>query len=213
MNDQKIIDISRKISSNSTVYPGDGPLRLRSLCSIGPGCPCNITELGWTTHFLTHVDPPLHFIDGGSSLDEIPLDRFTGEAIVVEVKGDSVEPEHFGSPLISSGSTVFFKTRNSIQWNGIEKFDENHVYISEAAAKEAVALGINMVGIDYISVDRFGDENYPCHRTLLSNNIIILEGIDLSQVSAGKYHFFAFPLRIEKGDGSPVRALLRAGND
>ena len=91
----RLIDISRPISSGGLVYPGDPPLEVERLCTVGKDSPCTITSLGgWTTHFLTHVDAPLHFVAGGATLDNTPLDRFIGEAIVVEVEGDAVLPEH-----------------------------------------------------------------------------------------------------------------------
>lgn len=203
-----MIDISRQISPDATVYPGDQPLTLRALCQIDGDCPCRITELGWTTHFLTHVDPPAHFIAGGQTLDDIPITRFVSEAAVIQVDGPCVERRHLSHENLGSGMSVLFKTENSSRWNGTNPFDESHVYLSEEAAQEAALLGLNMVGIDYLSIDRFGDPRYPAHRTLLSNGVLVLEGLDLSSVLPGKYQLYAFPLKIRGGDGSPVRAVL-----
>lgn len=202
-----VLDVSRTISSDSLVYPGDEPLVVNKLCQIEPGCPCNISQLGWTTHFLTHVDPPLHFVPDGISLDEIPLHRFIGEALVIDVVGDAVVPEHLPLADTVRGCNLLFKTRNSATVDS-KVFDENHVYISAKAAEVAVERGVNLVGIDYLSVDRSGDETYPAHRTLLKNNVLILEGLDLSLADAGRYTLIALPLKIAKGDGSPVRAVL-----
>ena len=77
-----------------------------------------------------------------------------------------------------------------------------------AAAAAAVERGVNLVGIDYLSVDRYGDGTYPAHRTLLRSGVLILEGIDLAHVAPGRYVLFALPLKIAAGDGSPVRAVL-----
>lgn len=200
-----IYDITRIIHSDALVYPGDDPILVDNLCKIDNNCPCNITNLEWTTHFLTHVDPPLHFIKDGRSLDDIPLDRFTGKSLVIEVDGDAVLPEHI--PENVTGYNLLFKTRNSFEYDE-SKFNESHVYVSKEACEIAVERGINMVGIDYISIDRFGDESYPAHNTLLSNDVLILEGIDLSEVPLGEYFLFALPLKIKGGDGSPVRAVL-----
>lgn len=203
-----LIDISRTITPHATVYPGDPALTHTALFAIGPDCPFSLTGLNWSTHFLTHLDPPAHFIAGGATIDEIPLERFTGIATVVEVDETVIEPHHFHRQPLAQGSAVFFKTRHSAQWSGSGEFERDHVYLSSAAAQEAVALGLNMVGIDYLSVDRYGDEDYPAHRTLLGNGILILEGLDLSQASPGQYRYCAFPLKIGKGDGAPVRAVL-----
>lgn len=203
-----LFDISRTISSKAVVYPGDAPLELKEFCTIGPGCPCNITSLGnWSTHFLTHVDPPLHFVENGKSLDDIPLNRFVGVARVVEVLGASVQLSDIERAEAKKGMTLLFRTRNS-QRGTEEPFDEQHVFVAAEAAAEAARLGLNMIGIDYLSVDRFGDEDYPAHRTLLSGNVLILEGLDLSRVPPGDYRYSALPLKIQRGDGSPVRAIL-----
>lgn len=207
MKKRSIIDISRTISSQSVVYPGDDPLQLDKLCGIQPGCPCNITRLGWTTHFLTHVDPPLHFVENGASLDEIPIDRYFGEALVIEVDGDSVLESHIPTTGLAKGVNLLFKTRNSKRGD-TEPFDADHVYVSRHAAQSAVEAGVNLVGIDYISVDRYGDEEYTAHRILLLNNVLILEGLNLSHVAPGRYTLVALPLKIAGGDGSPVRAVL-----
>lgn len=207
MTNPTIIDISRSIDSESLVYPGDDHLDVSPICSIGPECPCNITKLGWSTHFLTHVDPPLHFVKDGKSLDEIPLERFMGKARVIEVLGDCVKASDIPDESLQ-GVTVLFRTRNSAEFSN-NHFNENHVYVSKEAAQKAVAVGINMVGIDYISVDKYGDADYPAHNTLLGNNVLIIEGLDLSAVSPGEYTFSALPLKISKGDGSPVRAILQ----
>lgn len=206
----KIIDISREIAPDSVVYPGDDPLEVSRFCTIDESCPCNITKLGWTTHFLTHVDPPAHFVKDGGFLDDVPLERFTGPALVIEVEGDAVLASDLPARENILGKNVLFKTANSTR-SEAEPFDQNHVYISAEAAKAAVERGVNLVGIDYLSVDRFGDEEYPAHRTLLGNGVLILEGLNLAKVPPGEYTLIALPLKIKGGDGSPVRAALVPG--
>jgi arylformamidase len=206
----RLIDISRTIRTDALVYPGDPPLRVSPLSTIGPQSPYAITRLdGWTTHVLTHVDAPAHFVAGGASLDEIPLDRFAGDALVVEIglDADVVRAAHLPVGDDLAGVSLLFKTRNSARAAG-DAFDENHVYVGEDAARAIVDRGVGLVGIDYLSVDRYGDEAYPAHRTLLDNGVLVLEGIDLAHVGAGRYVLFALPLKIAAGDGSPVRAVL-----
>jgi arylformamidase len=206
-----VFDISRPISQNAVVYPGDDQLGQTTICDIGSDCPCRITALvGWTTHFLTHVDPPRHFVAGGKTLDQIPLSRFICDAVVIEAAGDAVLVGDVARAGDLHGKAVLFKTRNSfIQTT--DKFDEKHVYISEAAARAAVQAGANMLGTDYLSVDRYGDDAFPAHRTLLGAEVLILEGLDLSAVNAGVYKLSALPLKIKDADGSPVRAVLFGG--
>jgi arylformamidase len=202
-----VIDISRSISPEAAVYEGDDPLGIETVCDIGDEAPCRITALkNWTTHFLTHVDAPRHFISDGPTLDDIPLTRFSGEAIVVDV-GDATEilPEHLPEGTLA-GLNVLFRTFNSALDTAV--FHEDHAYVSAAAAKELVSRGANMIGIDYLSVDRFGDEEYPAHRTALAGDVLIIEGLDLGHVAPGRYRFQALPMKIAGGDGSPVRAVL-----
>ena len=199
------LDISRVISPRSTVYEGSKPLGLTPLCSIATGEKFNITKLDWTTHFLTHVDVPHHAIAGGANLDQVPLSRFMGNALVVEAHGAAVEPSDL--PMLSKGMNILFKTRNSTVATDAP-FDRNYVYISPSAAKKLGEARVNLIGIDCLNVDRFGDDSFPAHQALLGNNVLILEGVDLSAVKPGCYQLIALPLRIERGDGSPVRAVL-----
>jgi arylformamidase len=199
------LDISRVISPRSTVYAGSKPLGLTPLCSMADGSKFNITKLDWTTHFLTHVDAPYHAIAGGASLDQVPLGRFMGDALVVEALGTAVEAEDL--PALAKGMNILFKTRNSSVATDAP-FDRNYVYISPRAAQMLGKTPVNLVGIDCLNVDRFGDDSFPAHQALLGNDVLILEGLDLSGVSPGRYRLMALPLRIERGDGSPVRAVL-----
>lgn len=206
-----MLDVSRTITPGGLVYPGDPPLTVTPLCTIGPGCPCNISQLNWTTHFLTHVDAPLHFVENGASLDQIPLERFAGETIVIEVTGDRISPEHVPPQAQVAGRNLLFKTRHSAKFDP-QSFDEQHVYVTAEAAALAAERRVNMVGVDYLSVDRYGDDTYPAHRTLLGAGVLILEGLDLGNATPGRYTLTAFPLRIARGDGSPVRAVLTPGD-
>jgi arylformamidase len=200
----EIIDISRTIAPGALVYPGDPPILAHSLCSIGPDA-YNLTQLNWTTHILTHLDAPLHFAAGAPSLDSLPLDCFMGPALVIEVEGDAVLPRHI--PADPAGMNLLFKTRNSAQWDA-DAFDPSHAFVSAEAAALMAARGVNLAGIDYLSVDRYGDGAYPAHRALLGAGVLILEGVDLAGVDPGRYRLIALPLKIDHADGSPVRAVL-----
>jgi arylformamidase len=204
------IDISRTIMEGAPVYPGDAPPVFSRRCDVARGDPYNVMEFHLSGHVLTHMDAPRHFVPEGAALDELPPERFIGPAEVIEVDGPAVEPEHI--PQSAAGLNLLFKTRNSSRPFAAE-FDAGHVYVSAAAAETIAERGANLVGIDYLSVDRFGDETYPAHRTLLGAGILILEGIDLSGVEAGRYTLVATPLKIAGGDGSPVRALLIPSGD
>lgn len=203
-----LIDISQTINGVATVYPGDDPIDVSPICTIDSSCPCRITKLGWTTHFLTHVDPPSHFILDGDSLDEIPLSRFVTDVVVHEVFGDFVTAEDIEALRLLPGDSLLLKTKNSSLWSGSGDFNEKHVYISKEAAEKIAEIPLNLVGFDYISIDEYGNDQYPAHRTILGGGVLVLEGLALKSVLPGKYKLSALPLKIEKGDGSPVRAVL-----
>lgn len=205
----KTIDISRMIDTGALVYPGDDRIELSVICDISPDCPCRITALGgWTTHFLTHVDAPRHFVETGATLDQLPLERFSGRARVIPVERSCIDRELVQSLHISEGENVLFRSRHSGPLGDV--FDESHVYITAEAAQALVDVGVNMVGVDYLSVDRFGDDEYPAHRTLLGAGVVILEALDLQHAVPGFYEVIALPLKIQGADGSPVRAVLRS---
>jgi arylformamidase len=212
VNPTKLIDISRVISEKTTVYDGDEAPVLRQLCSIGQDAPCNMQALdNWTTHLLTHVDVPRHFIPRGATLDKVALDRFVCPALVVDVAGNVVT-EHDVPDRTLAGWAVLFRTRNSLL-SDFAAFDPGHVHLDATAARRLVDASANLVGIDYLSIDRFGDETYPAHNILLTAGVLVLEGVTLLDVLPGSYRLSALPLRIDAADGSPVRAILTTGTD
>jgi arylformamidase len=105
-----------------------------------------------------------------------------------------------------------FKTRNSQFWSEPEKgFRKDFTYIEPEAARALVERGIRLVGIDYLSVEKFGSTDFQTHLTLLQNGVVIIEGLDLREVRAGDYELVCLPLKIdsETGDGAPARVVLR----
>ncbi len=125
----------------------------------------------------------------------------------MQVNQDKIDGDLVRKIKIARGDNVLFKTRHSGPFEK-GKFDERHVYITREGAEALIERQVNLVGVDYLSVDRFGDEDYPAHRTLLGNGALILEATDLSGVREGQYNLIAMPLKLSEGDGSPVRAIL-----
>ena len=200
------IDISYTIEHGVPQWPGDPPIRMTQHLQIGPDCPVNVTKFEWVSHFMTHVDAPLHFIETGAAIDSLPLDHWSGDAVVDEVDGDVIEERHV--PEDCAGLCVLFKSRNGELWPAGE-FRADYVYVSPAAAKLLAARGAKLVGVDYMSVDPYGNLEFPAHYALLGNGVVILEGIDLRSIESGNYELVALPLKIRGCDGSPVRAALR----
>jgi len=204
-----LYDITLPIHDGMPVYEGDDPIVTKKIITIEESGICNITGIqNFSTHFGTHVDPPLHFVDKGKNLDEVDIQRFIGKAIVVTIKNsDAITAKELKDLKIEAGINILFHTRNS-NFLASSEFHQDHVYIEKDAAEYLAAKKVNLVGIDYLSVDKFGDEDYPAHRTLLKNGVIVLEAVNLIGVPDGIYNLICLPLRIKGADGSPARALL-----
>ena len=158
------------------------------------------------THFGTHLDAPNHFIKNGLSIDQIPLERFITRALVIMINHDEIIQSDIPEQDLSNIS-LLFKTQNSHNLIN-NKFVEDYAYLSFQAAQKLTEKHVNLVALDYITIDKFNDESFPVHQQLLKNNILILEAVDLSHVKPGEYQLIVLPLKIKNGDGSPVRAIL-----
>ena len=206
----KIYDITVPISAELPVYPGDPNIELERVMSLKNGDVANVTRLCCSTHIGTHVDPPSHFIDGARSLDELPLETLIGTARVVDV-GDvpAIDAAVLSGCNLDGVTRVLFKTRNSSFWPEAKTFHEDFVYIAPDAARRLVELGVQLVGIDYLSVEKFNFDEPATHLILLGAEIVIVEGLALRDVPPGDYELFCLPLKIKDGDGSPARVVLR----
>ena len=159
-------------------------------------------------HAGTHIDAPFHFLADGVGIDTLPLDRFAGPALVYAVDADRYITEaHVKAIPIDGTRRVLFKTRNS-QLLKRREYDPDFVAFSLEAARALVARGVELVGLDYLSVAH-ADEQVPVHRAFLDHGVILLEGIDLSDIAPGRYELICFPLRLRGLDGAPCRAVLR----
>jgi arylformamidase len=201
------IDISRPIVTGALVYPGDPPIRLERVASIGSTGPFQLTEMAGSVHMLTHLEAPAHFIPGALAIDQIPMERLVGPAWVVEADIDAIGPEILPPVAALAGWSVLFRTRHSRQGWG-DAFDPAHAHLTVEAARALADAGACLVGIDYLDVERAGDASYPVHRALLGAGILILEGLDLAAVAPGRYRLAAFPLKLAGAEAAPCRAVL-----
>jgi len=206
----RIFDISVTISERLTVWPGDPQVRIERIASIADGSECNLTRLTMSAHAGTHVDAPRHFIDGAAGVEAIPLESLIGLCRVIEVKGELVRRSHLEGAGVKQGERILIKTAHSSLWRAGAPFYESFVALDEDAAAFLAERRVALVGIDYCSIEPFhAHPGHPVHRTLLEHGVVILEGIDLSDVPEGSYELFCLPLKIEGGDGAPARAVLR----
>lgn len=206
----KIYDITVPISADLPVYPGDPSIQLERVMSLEKGDIANVTRLCCSTHIGTHVDPPSHFIAGAMPLDELPLETLIGKARVVDVgEVPAIDAAVLNRCNLDGATRVLFKTRNSSFWPESKTFHEDFVYIEPDAARMLVERGVQLVGIDYLSVERFNFDEPTTHLVLLGANVVIVEGLALREVPPGDYELLCLPLKIKDGDGSPARVVLR----
>jgi arylformamidase len=211
----KIYDISVPISATATpVYPGDPGVEIKQWAAIARGDAANVSSLHFGAHTATHVDAPAHFIEGAPKVDSMPLDALVGPArvILIEDEANAIEASHLAAEAVGGATRVLFKTRNSAFWSDTSSgFREDFTYIAAEAARALVSSGVRLVGVDYLSVEKFRAERHETHEILLSSGIVIVEGLDLREVKAGDYELICLPLKIAggTGDGAPARAILR----
>ncbi|MGI9036302.1 MAG: cyclase family protein [Pyrinomonadaceae bacterium] len=212
VNKMKIYDVTFPISPETPIYKGDPKAEITVAHSIAKGDAANVSQICCGVHTATHVDAPNHFIEGGRRIDQLDFDKLLGRCRVVNLdkNATAVEPQHVEN--LESVERVLFKTRNSDFWNAPEKgFREDFTYIAPEAAEILVEKNIKLVGIDYLSVEKFGSTDFQTHKTLLKNEVVIIEGLDLRAVSAGDYELICLPLKYigGAGDGAPARTILR----
>ncbi|HTX43791.1 MAG TPA: cyclase family protein, partial [Methanocella sp.] len=147
----KIYDVSVSIHNGMPAFPGDPPPDIKRVLSM-PVDPFNVSLMCTGTHIGTHVDPPIHFVEGGYTVDMIPLDHLYGPAVVLELPGvDAVTAAELRGV---ESDIILLKTKNSALWDS-EEFHTDYVYLDESAARWAVEHGVKTIGIDYLSIGSF----------------------------------------------------------
>jgi arylformamidase len=207
----KIFDITVPFRTDLPVWPGDPRPSLSLLKSMEGGYRCNVTRIDSGVHFGTHLDAPRHFIDGGKGVDELDLDVLVGPCVVGAVPDVAeITPEHLDALDLPPGTTrLLLQTRNSALWDKPDhEFFEDFAALTPDAAQWVVDHGIRLIGIDYLSIQRFTDAVSTTHVVLLGAEVIIVEGLDLRQITPGAYNLTCLPMKIAGSDGAPVRAIL-----
>ena len=204
------IDISLPVTAGMAHWPGDPEVDVRRIATIGPDSFCNVTAISMCAHTGTHMDAPLHFIDGGAPMESMPFDATVGPARVIEIL-DPIEITRQELELhqIRRGERLLFKTANSARLWTTKEFVEDFVYIARDAADFMAESGIRTVGIDAYSVGGFRKDLQETHLSLLQAGIWIVEGLMLAHVTPGDYEFICLPVKLVGADGAPARAILR----
>jgi arylformamidase len=194
----EIFDVSVPLREGMVTYPGDPEVHLERAASIAGGDVVNLTRIDFGLHSGTHVDAPVHFIEGGAGVDAVPLEALVGPCEVVEAP--SLAPEFVAAA--PRAERLLFKTPNSELW-ARDDFAEDFARLDGAGARLLVERGTRLVGVDYLSV---GDEE--AHHVLLAAGVVPVEGLDLRAVEQGAYELVCLPLRVAGADGAPARAIL-----
>lgn len=201
-------DISLDLSSETVRWVSAPPLELHERRRMHRGDPANASAVTMSVHSGTHVDAPFHFIEDGAGIDALPLEVFMGPALVYPVDARRhITAEHVNAIDLGGVTRVLFKTRNSELLKKGE-YDPAFVAFSMEAARALVARGVKLVGLDYLSVAH-ADEQVPVHRAFLDHDVVLLEGVDLSEIVPGRYELICFPVKLHGLDGAPCRAVLR----
>lgn len=207
----RIHDISLTLEEGVVAYPKDVAYGRTLQRDLNKGDSSNVSVVETSAHAGTHVDAPRHYFSDGYGIDEIPLGHLYGRAFVADCRGLEAVTADVLADIVPGGTErLLLKTDNS-QWLHNDPrgpFRADFVYLDAGGADFCVERGIVLVGIDYLSIDKSGCAAKPAHKTLLRNNITILEGIVLAEIDTGEHFLACGPLKMADADGAPARAVL-----
>ncbi len=201
-------DISVPITASMPTWPGSEGFTLTRVQALMLGDQVNESHVAMGAHVGTHVDAPLHFLASGAAIDELPLSALMGPVQIIEV---SSAPHVFicdvENALDASTKRVLIKTSNSGKWGSTGAFDSDYVSLAPDTARWLADRDLALLGIDYLSIEEFGGSG-DVHRALLNAGVVVVEGLNLSDVEPGNYWLACLPLRIVGAEGAPARAVL-----
>lgn len=206
----EIIDISVSLHNDIPTWPTSSGIKITKYQSMQSGHSSNISSLYCDVHTGTHVDAPKHFIDNGITIDQLSLHQLIGSATVAFLSDvDEINASDLDNlELPRDCKRLLLRTRNSDLWGEKNsEFRRDYVGLDPKAAKWIVDEGIFLIGVDYLSVQRYEDGPLT-HQILLEGGVIIVEGLNLHGVAAGIYNLICLPLKLKDVEGAPARAVL-----
>lgn len=208
MKGRRIYDVSMSIRDDMISWPSDGPVRIEQVKSMANGDRLNLSRLEMSAHTGTHIDAPSHFVEGAGGIDTISPSLLVGPVLLLEIGGtvDIGENDLQRAGIPGGVNRLLLKTDNGDLLKG-DRFEEAYVHLTADGARYLVARKVKLVGIDYLSIAEYGKGD-EVHRILLTEGIVIIEGLDLRGVPAGMYMMAALPLKISGADGAPARVVL-----
>jgi arylformamidase len=210
----QIFDVSRVLANELAPWPGDTQFHFELKWKMAEGATVNVGAVEMGVHNGTHADAPFHFTEGAATIDQIPLETYLGDAVVVDLtqlletnptRQITIADLESCAVALESAPRLLLKTG---VWNDSKNFPTSIPVIAADVPEWLRAQKVRLIGLDLPSVDPIDAKNLVNHHALAAARIAIVESLDLSEVEAGTYHFSALPLRIKGGDAGPVRAIL-----
>lgn len=209
-----MIDVTRALRSGHPNWPGDAPLEIRVDARIADGSSVNVGSLTTSLHAGTHADAPWHYDDGGVRLGGLDLERWVGEALVVDVRGDAplVTTQALAAAVTAAATgappaRLLLRTGQPDDWGA--DFPVAFRALDPGAVAWAAARGVRLLGTDAPSVDPLTSKDLPSHAACAAHDVAIVEGLALDRVAAGRYELICLPLSLPEADAAPARAVLR----
>jgi len=205
------IDVSIPLKTGMIHWPGDPEPILERMSEIERGDVANVTFLRMSAHTGTHIDAGIHFVPGTTTVDQFPPDAGIGPARVLELGSgvNAIGRKELAEHAPERGERVLLKTRNTANRWFESEFDTRAAHVSAEGARYLVERGVQLVGIDSLSIGAYEGDGAETHSILLGAGVWVAEGLDLSKVAGGEYDLICLPLRLAGADGAPARALLR----
>ena len=207
------IDVTATLDPATTpVYEGNAPLSFEFQLDMRKGDALTLSKLSLGAHSGTHIDAPQHFVRDGASIDKVPLDALIGRARVIDIPDSvqSIDAAELNRHTWRDAERVIFRTRSAIRgWMSSPTFHHDFAYIAPDAAQLMADAGIKLVGVDYISAEKFGAPAPMTHRILLGKGVPIVEGLALEAVLPGDYDLIVLPMKVGGHEGAPARAVMR----
>ena len=198
--------------ATTPVYEGDAPMRFEFLKDMRKGDAFTLSVYSLGAHSGTHIDAPQHFIAGGASIEQIPLDKLIGPARVIQISDDvqAIDAAELARHDWRGAPRILFRTRSSSRgWMTSPTFHRDFAYIAPDAAQLLADANVQLVGIDYLSAEQFAAPAPRTHQILLGRGIPIVEGLSLVAIPAGDYDLVVLPMKVAGHEGAPARAVLR----
>ncbi len=211
MNLLEIIDLSHTLSDNISVFPGDEIPVIKTIANLKKDKYREI-KMALSSHHGTHVDCPYHMIPEGFSTATERLTCFYGKGMVIDCRAfqhsSSIHPDYLQTYHNQIAETDFILINTGMDrfW-GKKEYTESFPVLTDKSVEYLCRFAIKGIGIDTLSIDTINSKNFNNHIRFLSKNIIIIENLKgLEKIYGKNFYFACFPLKIEDGDGSPVRA-------